>query len=648
MVRRSTLRGCVARWTVGALGLSLLCLSCSGRVRHSGYVLSDPPCLRGAVPYVRRAVPDEMFALMRRELARAERPSSGVIVGACTLEVVPDLFPDVSDRSDAPTCAPDLAEHMSDQIFDQSPIAYSRMLIARVRSIGFVGDTTDVMDRKAALLLRIYRLKDSELTDYQLATEESGPPPSKAYLRSMALALLARSNLFLNSRAVRDHLIERVTHAADDEQILLLHVNSAYADEALWGHPTQPTDNGAPTLLQSWVPDLRRRLNGTAGRVSLEIALARLQAIGAYGGRFGANAQAREVIADVLARHGALPITQGIEGAARDLDVIARGALYDLDVASESVGISEPPPPAHAPYDPWPALLHDEPAGGRAVPGQVAVRVRDLEQELSQLRFAPSRCHALNQLARWLPSGEAEARFEALAAPMFDAAGNVVFSSETMCRMWVLLELDAVTPARRIALLRRLLIASPDRITSYDSRGDEHNGFYIYNTDPTQIRNLAGRALARHLDWIDQDDVLRQWLIAQAQVPSPEGRALSGNDGIDSLEPAFTHALMGLARGDAAQREVALQIMRAWIVDTRAVLSSTNITSVYPYDLAKQRLYALAETAPMLGATEEARVLCAQILDRDPASSLGGRYVERHNGVARAATIALHRLQRPL
>ncbi len=640
------------RW-IWVLAVMLSCVSCMGRFRYSGYVLSDPPCLRGEVPHVRgRSVPNEMFALMRRELARAERASSGTIVAARTLEIVPDLFPDVSDRSDAPTCAPDLAERLGDRIFDGSPITYSRMLIAQVRSLGFIGDTTDVMGRKADLLLRIYHLTDSELTEYQLAPEEAGPPPPKSYLRTVALALLVRSNLFLNERVVREQLIARAREATDEaEQVLLSRMTRSYADQALWGHPTQAVDNGAPPLLRSWIPDLRRRLSTAADPVSLEITLARMQALGAYGVRFGAEADARALLAEVLVSHGDLPLTRGIEGAARDLDTIARGALYDLDVPSESVGIADEPPPSRVPYDPWPGLLDEEPANGRPTPDQVSARVHDLDQELERVRSNAARCHVLGQLGQWLPAREAEQRFDALMAPVFDASGNVVLSSETMCRMWMLMNLEGVVPERRIALLRRLLMAPSEQINAYDSRGDEHNGFYIYATERTQVRGLAARALAEHLDWIDQDQALREWLITQAQVPSPQGRALSGDYNIDALEPAFAHMLVGLARReDAAQRETARRIVRAWTVDMRVVLANPSITSVYPYYLGQKRLYALAEVAPLLdaAAAEEVRVLCSQILARDPASPFGGRYVERYTLIARAATIALHRLQRPL
>src|SRR5262245_44163652 len=58
-----------------------------------GLFIQKVSCLTGPVPHVGRQVPDEMFALMRRERDRAERAPP--LVRARLLESIPSLFPDV-------------------------------------------------------------------------------------------------------------------------------------------------------------------------------------------------------------------------------------------------------------------------------------------------------------------------------------------------------------------------------------------------------------------------------------------------------------------------------------------------------------------------------------------------------------------------
>lgn len=571
-------------------------------------------------------MPDETFALMRRELERAE--AAPPLVHARILERIPTLFPDVSDLSPEPRCGPDLADRLDDALSSEQPTEFSRLALARIRAIGHVGDTTDVMRDKGSVLARFSALPDDAISEYRFTPGELGPAPPKTLFRRTALGGLASGGLFLNIPETRATLLGRLRSPREDAELLLLEsIARLYFDDSLWGHPTRPSDASAPNLLRTFVADVRRRLDTpparleapTLGeRVSLEIALGRLADLGTYGARFGVSAEARPLVDRIVEARGALPATRGIDGGARDLAVAAVLARYDLEHSSRHVG-ADPTKvrPRRRPVEARQLLEGAEPPA-RAPDEAVAARLRDLEGELAALRYARPRCHVVRELAAWTREADGPRRFGELVAPLA-RAGKLQLGTEPMCRLDAALDvLGGADESARIELLLRVLRARPDDIAPYDDSTDEHHPALARSTDKLQLAIVAARALGKHLAWIDRSPELRAWLADRARdevVFSKNGTA----DELGALlQPALDRLLERLADGDEGERAQARAIAEAWLRTVRATWPRDDITNVYPAEVTIARLLTLATLSRRLGVETEVRALLAEI--GDPAA----------------------------
>ncbi|WP_437331702.1 hypothetical protein [Sorangium sp. So ce394] len=574
---------------LAALALSLCSCAASSTV-------GAPRCLTGPAPRVGRPAADEMLALMRRERERAERAPSP-LVRARILEAIPGLFPDMSGLARAPRCGDELADESAAALRGE-PLVFSRLLVARLRTA-----------RDPRALLPLVTRREESITAYQLGPEEPGPAPPRSLVRSLALASLPAPWLMSHHPEGRQLLLDRLRDGGDAREQLLLHgAAAALLQEAARGDPARAQGGAGPSLLRAWVPDLARRLEGPADRISLELAIRRLADVGAYGARFGVGPEARALVDRVLAARGELPIARGIAGAARDLAEVARGALHDLEVPRRSAAPADLPPPRRDRLRVFGDWLDAEPAGGKVAAADALARVRDLDGELAILRFNPSRCRVLEELGLWLPPDEASRRFDALVAPVFDGE-RVRLSTEALCRMRVALRLDGVDEARRVKLLLRLLSATPAQIGPPDTRGDEPHPALATPIDAASVAAEAARALDRNLGWIDRHADLRAWLEAQALAPVPPGGPAAARWRL--LQPAFERVVaLHASGGPAARPEAARAILRAWMDSVRAAEAQQRVADARVADApagegVKARLRALGEHGQRAGLAEE-------------------------------------------
>lgn len=302
---------------LAALLFAIASLGCGG----GAFYARSTPCLSGPTPHVGRPVPDEDFALMRREYARAGRGNT--VVGAHILEGLPRIFPDVSDLAPEPACSVELVNRMTAELLP-APVGFSRRTIARIRSIGSVMDTNDVMEAKAHALMRLVDLGEGRLPAYRLLPDETGLPPPKALLKYLALAELSRSNVYANVPDARRFLERRMRAPRDDrEALLLVYPARQEMEDSLWGHPASPSSQAPGALLHVFIEDAGRRLDRGPDRLSLEVVLSRLWPIGEYAERFGLEKPARALVDRILRVRGRVPLTRGIEGGAPDLAVAA-------------------------------------------------------------------------------------------------------------------------------------------------------------------------------------------------------------------------------------------------------------------------------------------------------------------------------------
>ncbi len=551
--------------------------------------MSAPPCLRGSVPQVGRPVPDEMFALMRRERDRADRAPP--LVRARILEKIPSLFPDVSDLLLAPACSGEL-ERESAETFDDEPLVFSRLLVARIRAV-----------HDAELLLALARRDESSFTDYQLAPDEPGPRPPKSLVRYLALASIPTYWVVDNVPEGRRLLLDRVRTSKDAREQILLHgATSAVFAQALWGHPERAEGDEGPALFRSLLPELKLRLQGPADRATLELVLLQIADVGTFGVRFGVDREARRLVNEILAAKGEVPLTQGNPGAARDLAEVARGALHDLDTPQKSVSGMTRPPPRRNRFDPRKDWLDAEPAGGKESEASALARVRDLDGELETLRFNAPRCYVLGELGRWMPPGEASRRFDAFVAPIFDG-DSIRLDTETVCRMRVALDLEGVEEARRVKLLVRLLSAKPAQIGDRDRSRDEHHPAIAYPTHEHPQWDISARALANHPAWIERHAEVRAWLEQQALAPIPLDHATA--EVWSLLQPSFERVVEFHASGaPGASMEMARAILRSFMqpIEPEAL---KKVSHIYVGEVTTARIRALGDWGRPAGLAPE-------------------------------------------
>ena len=573
------------RTTALTFALALALSACTS----SSQWMSAPPCLRGAVPRVGRPVPDEMFALMRREVTRAE--AAPTLVGARILERIPSLFPDVSDLLLAPPCHREL-ERTNATFFDDKPLVFSRELVARIRTV-----------HDAEILMALVRRDEAGITDYELAPDEPGPRPPKSLLRYLALASIPTYWVVDNVAEGRRLLLERVRTSKDAREQLLLHAaTSAVYSQMLWGHPERAQGEEGPALLRAVIPEVKRRLDGPADPAALELVLLQITDLGTFGVRFGLEREARALVGGILAAKGEVPLTQGLPGAARDLAERARAALFDLDTPQKSVSAIHTPRPRRKRFDPKKDWLDAEPAGGKPSEAAAMARVRDLDGELETVSFNAPRCYVLRELGQWMPPAEASRRFDAFIAPIFEGE-RIRLDGESVCRMYVALGLEGVAEERRVKLLVKLLTAKPEQVGPRDRSRDEHGPSIAYAVDEQPLWSVSANALLEHPEWIEKHAEVRAWLETQAVLPIPLDHA-TAEVWVD-FQTSFERLIEFHTSGaSGASMDTARAIVRAFMqpVDPADV---KKVSHIYFGDVVVARMRALGDYGRRVGLVPE-------------------------------------------
>lgn len=584
----------------GALALAGLVSLAGGCAGVHYPLIQNVPCLTGPVPHVGREVPDEMFALMRRERDRAAIASP--LVRARILESIPALFPDVSDLWPEPPCHDELEREGIDAM-ERRPTVFNRELVARIRAV-----------HDAPPLLALALRDDASLTDYQLGPGEPGPPPPRAFLRYRALANIPAHWIADNRAEGRRLLLDRVRYGTDATELLLLHgAAEAVFGQALFGHPERAEGTDGPALLGIFISDVGQRLAGPPDRAALELVLRRIIDIGQFAARFGHESGARGVVKTVLDARGDLPLTRGVLGAARDLAEAARTALHDLDTPQKTTGYYEPPPPRRQRFDPRADWLDREPAGGQPTDEERAARVRDLDAELAQLEHNAPRCHVIRELGEWLSEADMTARFDALIAPAWKG-DRVALNTESLCRLQVALGMRGVAEETRAALVLRMLNTSLPKRGERDLTLDEHHPAIGYPADEDPVRQIAASALAEHPRWVDASAEIRGWLERHALEPIPRDHAPAAT--WVQLGPAFERAVeFHLSGGPEARPETARAILLAWIGSVRTVLADRPASHIYYREAMSRRVRSLGELGRRAGLVAEVTAL----LDEHPA-----------------------------
>ena len=540
MFARSLIRGDHVPFAA-LLALALAAVACGGTQLEV-----SRPCLVGDDPRTKSA---------RAMWERAQRGPP--LERACALEAVPRHFYDYSDRSDAPACRSSFVDRMERAVFSSQPVPYSRLQLARIHAVGAVGDSTDVMPRKASLLLRLAELPDAEISAYERVAGEAGPPLPKAFLRQLALYELTRSNLFLNDASARDYLTARLNDPRSDLESLVLAQNTAgrlFVD-SLWGHPGRADDPSALAVLDRWITQAGARLDERRfDPVRFETLLLHVQAIGFYGQRFGHEKRARAVLRRIVAAEAAVPFVSGHEGARRDLLVFATLALFDLNNRQRTVS-----PRAAGPVDLW----------------------REQEPFISGVDWIDVELYGNRGLV--CPSAVTTAASRDAALEQF---------------------LNGHVPRSRDAPGWNL----PPTVISLGSSDEEPT-----RTRPREPTALGfARVLGRNPTWLSDPDV-RQWVMSTARTrPAVE----TGRRPLERVFVPLTNRILRTIDADATdEAHMAREILVEFVADIEALLL-TDTRTIKNLDQAEAQslaIYLLGEHGARFGMGEEVEALLVRL-----------------------------------
>ena len=566
-----------------------------------------PPCVS------RAADADEAYPLAEREYGRAAVANSPVLA-AHVLERIPRLFVDVSDTL-RPTPNADFVQGVRAWPTVGGRVVYSRSLLGRIHALAAVGDTTDVMDRKAEALIELARLDERRLTAYAAAPEEAGTPPPKSLVRRTALAALVRSNLFVNRPDAREYLEASFEAPRDDVEAAILAPVAGLSLLRRWNPTTHSQD--APRRRASLVrgiADARRRLATAGNARSLDLVIDRLFVVADVAEEQGVVTEARALASDILAANAAFPLTRaGADGErAFALTAAAAAALYDLDHPKVRGGR------AHRLYygtdetldSRRRGLLEGVPAA-RLADSTAAARRVDVEAELAAAKLSSSRCYLLGELAYATSVADAEYRFSELLGPVFSGPHvDLSHRNESLCRARAALAMDDVPRSTRIASLQRML--RDRKATAKAECGptqpipgrEEHDRFDVFLD-----------LVAAHPAWVGESAELRGWLFENgASEGVLRSSAWYGAEGA----LAYERALAASARPGAPDAAAAARLLRDWM--------ALDSVSFHSASFALERIVVLVGryAAPFGLRAEAARWLA----DYRPLGTAGTVYVD--------------------
>jgi hypothetical protein len=600
----------MTRATTTTLFLSALALAgCAGAQRQRCY---------GATPvHVGRDVPDEEFAYAHELNRRVEamRPMHR----AAMLPTLFEWSPDVSDLWPGADCAADVAEEAERSFFAETPVAFSRLQIARVRSLsrGWVGRLS---------LVRVAELDDSEIAPYHAEPEERRPRPPRDALRRAAL-LGMHSGLVMNDAEVRAFVLRTLLESENAwEQLALRGSAQTIVSDSLWGHPARFDGEGAAhsrAILERRLNHLRARVDGPSDRAELELAIFWLPHLGFYGERAGQGREVRELASRIVERQGALRIAEGIEGGAFDLAVAARRAIAELDHPSEHIEMDHLEPPARrevfAPQEePWLEVVPWRDSASPDAEAARAAHLARLERDLAALRYYRPRCAVMRDMLDWATEADARHLYDLFSAPF--RAETIDRSTEAHCRIMLLARIRGPIDPERIALLLSLYDLPRERIGGRDHSLDEHHpaiGYSIYDS----LRPFVMFALAPRADLIADHAELR------AFVPRIEMQPLATRADVDTHEAEAAIAVHELTRawlewalssGDVAALDEARALVAQWIAWIPERLGMPHTGAVYPGWRTIHWLYSTGLYAGRLGLAEQARAMIARVREIQP------------------------------
>ena len=526
-----------------------------------------------------RAYADDSYLYLRARWDGLEGQSP--LVRAAWLPEIPGLVPDASDLVSEPACAPDLLDQLESAIFEAKPLPFSRLLLGQIRAVARVQDTTDVMARKGAILIRLARFEDRDIAEYTMAPgEPAQPPPPRGLVRLTAVAGLARSNLWNNDEATATFLRERLARSRDAEELLTARDPASF--ELVW-HTVR------------------------------------------LAGELGVGAEAGAFVDAVRTQRGVFPLTSVLPGAAEDLWIAAEQAsiLLGRQQGKPRTGWSRAPGRRSVVHrnaaleDDW---LRGVRLGTRTSPESERLRAEQaasIDHDVEDPRFARLRCRILRDLARWSTPKEAQMRLER-RLPVLAGAGSVRIDSVMLCAIELLGSLEGADEARRIETLlalERWPMAQTQVIQPPPS--DSWTTVTVLEKD--SLRNEARRALLARPAPLLRHAAGRAWLEDLAEREPVPGTVADEeglwNGSSSLLVERAPDTLLGALAASTSEEDRARgrRILSRWMAMVDQQIAEGRGSNLWVYQVLIDRIHEIARFAPALGLAAEAKAFVNRV-----------------------------------
>ncbi len=222
-----------------------------------------------------------------------------------------EMISNALDFSYNMSCAAELTELISTNIFTANKIKYSPLLSSMVKAIGNLQDTTAIFQKKSEILIKLISAPRSQFEYAVIPPGRNGPTISDReliFLRELIARQFVKSNLLLNSDDYRKMLAKvAMTANAHEVRHEIFPQLEKLLDYYLHSFGNSPNISGGASILKFWIKDTKRllKLSPASGGV-YDTVLDSIHSIGKYSAYFGVTPKAQELLQWIVDNESAL------------------------------------------------------------------------------------------------------------------------------------------------------------------------------------------------------------------------------------------------------------------------------------------------------------------------------------------------------
>jgi hypothetical protein len=246
------------------------------------------------------------------------------------LKGLPEWLPLIFAEIDNP-CHVEFAQYLTDSVFGQREIEFSKLLFGKVEAMGNLADYRTAMPTKGDFLIRLLLATEAQFTEWQ-DNEPSvfpAPVPTIADLHVLIAQQFSKSNLLLNHPEYRRVLTENIVASSNHE---LRHHFVSELKKLFDYFKSFNQPSAGRTIFQGWIAEASQLLQGNTNSVfPYYTVLNTVEALGEYAVAFGYETEARTFLEQIVTAEGRYPLSNDVYQGPRKLLLAARVALLTIE-----------------------------------------------------------------------------------------------------------------------------------------------------------------------------------------------------------------------------------------------------------------------------------------------------------------------------